>query len=173
MPINYFNENPPSSGVDIDEVLEEIEYQLIGNKVSKLSYPSGGKVLVSIVDGDMQESEVTPSVITNKASKISSPKREKLVLSKADGEVKESAFTVEDIANNIPKIAYPKDLSTWADTNDGYIIESDGAGGIREGLMSQKRFMARMFRDHISKIPSAAGDRMVLSKADGEVKESA
>lgn len=50
MHINYFNENPPTSGVDIDEVLEEIEYQLIGNKVSKLSYPSSGKVLVSTVD---------------------------------------------------------------------------------------------------------------------------
>ena len=35
MPINCFNEDP-ASGPDINEVLEEVEYQLNGNKVSKL-----------------------------------------------------------------------------------------------------------------------------------------
>ena len=64
MPINYFNEDP-ASGPDINEVLEEVEYQLTGNKVSD---PSGGKVLVSTVGGDIQESKITPITISGKVS---------------------------------------------------------------------------------------------------------
>ena len=72
MPINYFNEDSASSP-DINEVLEEVEYQLTGNKVSKLSDPSGGKVLVSTIGGDMRESESTESDIDDKIRKITNP----------------------------------------------------------------------------------------------------
>ena len=171
MPINYFNEDP-ASGPDINEVLEEVEYQLTGNKVSKLSDPSGGKVLVSTVGGDMQESKITPNTISGKVSKIPSPTGDKIVLSKADGEVKESALTVGDITNKISKMANPKDISTWLDKSDGYIIVSDGAGGVKEGRTSQNGFITRM-SGYISDIDPSAGDKIVLSKADGEIKESA
>ena len=91
MRINYFNEDP-ASGPDINEVLEEVEYQLTGNKVSKLSDLSGGKVLVSTVGGGMQESKITLNTISGKVSKIPSPRGDKIALSKADGGVEESTL---------------------------------------------------------------------------------
>ena len=91
MPINYFNEDP-ASGPNINEELEEVEYQLIGNKLSELSYLSGGKVLVSTVGGDMQESKITLNTISGKVSKIPSPRGDKIALSKADGGVEESTL---------------------------------------------------------------------------------
>ena len=136
MPINYFNEDP-ASGPDINEVLEEVEYQLTGNKVSKLSDPSGGKVLVSTVGGDMQESKITPNTISGKVSKIPSPTGDKIVLSKADGEVKESALTVGDITNKIPKITSP---------TGGKIVISKTNGGVEESTLSAVRLYSQLRR---------------------------
>lgn len=58
MAVNYFeNVN------DINEILDEVESQLTGNKVSKLSNPPGDRILVSTVGGDMEESTLTPNSV--------------------------------------------------------------------------------------------------------------
>ena len=79
-----------------------------------------------------------------------------MVLSKASGEVKESTFTVDDITNKIPKRANPKYISTWHDKRDGWIIVSDGAGGVKEGFNSQNGFYIKII-ENIYRIPLPAG----------------
>ena len=170
MPVNYFNEDPKSN-LDIDKVIKKIKYRLTSDKISKIPNPTGNKILMSIGAGDMQESEITPEHVNDKVFKIENPTGEKIVLSNADGGIKESALTVGDITNKISKMANPKDISTWLDKSDGYIIVSDGAGGVKEGRTSQNGFITRM-RGYISDIDPSAGDKIVLSKADGEIKES-
>ena len=98
MPVNYFNKGSPS-GLDINEVLEEVEYQLISDKVSKLSDPSGGKVLVSTIGGDMRESESTESDIDDKIRKITNPTGGAILESLSDGTIKESTLRVEHVSS--------------------------------------------------------------------------
>ena len=142
-----------------------------GGYISDIDPSAGDKIVLSKADGEVKESALTVGDITNKIPKITSPTGEKIVLSNASGVVKESALTVGDITNKISKMANPKDISTWLDKSDGYIIVSDGAGGVKEGSESQNEINTKI-NSKIPKITSPTGGKIVISKTNGGVEES-
>ena len=84
--------------------------------------------------------------------KVTSPTGGKIVISKANGGVEESKLTANNITNKTSKIPTPTD---------------EKIGEVKESTLT--------VGDIINKIPKIAnptGERLVLSKANGEVKES-
>ena len=72
MPANYFGSSSNSSGgkaPDIDKITDEVERRLTSDKMSKILYPEGDRLLLSTQGGDIKESNIETSHIANKVTK--------------------------------------------------------------------------------------------------------
>jgi len=55
---NYFNNKETSSNINsFDELLEQIEYEVVGNKLSKVEPATGDKIILSTDTGEIKESD--------------------------------------------------------------------------------------------------------------------
>ena len=106
-------------------------------------------------------------------SKVEDAEGDRVLVSKENGGMKESRVTVADINNKIPKISSPKPVDNLPTVDeihgkDGYIMVSDGEGGVKEGFMTQSGQLGRF----ASKISSPQGNRVLRATSRGQIKES-
>lgn len=55
MSVNYFNESHSTASKASDDIIEEIEYRVVSNKISELNNPVGDKIIESTTSGDIRE----------------------------------------------------------------------------------------------------------------------
>ena len=69
MSVNYFNAGEESSGMSND-IMEEIEYRVVSNKISKLTNPVGNKIVESTVSGDVKESDASVQEVIERVNAV-------------------------------------------------------------------------------------------------------